>query len=227
MIQSQYIKNIGKFFPIDSQKELLKKTFTIIGCGGNGEYFADFLTRLGVKKIILFDGDKFEPSNRNRQIFYKLNCNKAAETANKLKEINSSIDIEYYDKYFDEKFLSNILNSDMIIYCADYLYPLKEAFKKIANIPILFQGITENNVGGIIFNKNKDELYRLIEKSKYSDLPQLKTNISQPACICALSAAIGCVEIIKYFTQENYQSDIWFKYNLLRGLEDDKYRETF
>lgn len=221
MIQDQYIKNIGKFFSEDNQKELLKKTFTIIGCGGNGEYFADFLARLGVKKIILFDGDYFEPSNINRQIFYKLDHNKAAETAHSLKQINPLVDIEYYEKNFNEKFLSNILNSDMIIYCADYLYPLKEAFRKIDNIPILFQGITENDVGGIIFDKNKEELYKLIEKSKYSDIPQLKTNTSQLACICALSAAICCLEIIKYFTQNNYQSDIWFKYNLLRGLNND------
>ena len=61
-------KNLGKNFNLQDQKILNNQIVTVIGCGGNGGYIIEFLARLGVKKLILFDGDNFELSNINRQI---------------------------------------------------------------------------------------------------------------------------------------------------------------
>ena len=215
-MNERYQKNIGLFITEEKQQLLFTKKFTIIGCGGNGEYFADFLVRLGVKQLILFDEDSFEFSNINRQIFYNSNKNKAIETATRLRNINPEVDIKSFPINFNENYLDIILNSDMIIYCGDYLYPLKESFLNINNIPILIQGITSTGIKGIIFKQNKYELLKLIDNSKYIDLPMNKINISQPAFMCALSAAFWCIQIIKYFTDKNYKTDRWIEYNLFK-----------
>lgn len=216
MINERYKKNIGNFISEQLQNTLLTKTFLIIGCGGNGEYFADFLIRLGVKKIILFDKDNFEYSNINRQIYYKINENKAKRTGEVLNNINPEVNIEFYEDNFDFNYIKQNNNIDMIIYCADYIYPLKDDLEKIINkkIPILFQGITNSQVTGTIFTyNNKKEFLNFIENNKYG-VPENLKNISQPAFLCALSASLGCTEIIKYFSNiENYPSNFWFQYN--------------
>lgn len=215
MIDERYLKNIGSFIPKEVQENLFSKTFLIIGCGGNGEYFSDFLSRLGVKKIILFDKDNFEYSNINRQIFYNINENKAKETAKQLINTNSNIKVEYYEDNFNYNYLHNIEDIDMIIYCADYIYPLKNDLIKLIekNIPILFQGITNDSVKGTIFTyKNKKQFINFIENNKYC-IPENLKNVSQPAFLCALSASLGCIEIIKYFSNiANYPINFWFNY---------------
>lgn len=213
MINERYIKNIGNFISEENQNNLLSKTFLIIGCGGNGEYFADFLIRLGIKKIILFDKDNFEYSNINRQIFYKFNENKAKRTAEILNTINPEVEIKFYQDNFNSNYIND--NIDMVIYCADYIYPLKKDLEKIIDkkIPILFQGITDTQATGTIFTyKNKRELSKFIENNKYC-IPENLKNVSQPAFLCALSASLSCIEIIKYFSDiENYPINFWFSY---------------
>ena len=55
----RYKNNIGTYLSEENQKELLNKTFAVIGLGGNGGYIAEFLARQGCKKMILIDFDLF------------------------------------------------------------------------------------------------------------------------------------------------------------------------
>ncbi len=47
-----------------------ESTALVLGCGGLGTGVAMGLCRMGVKKLILVDMDKVEPSNLNRQILF-------------------------------------------------------------------------------------------------------------------------------------------------------------
>lgn len=67
-MEERYKQNQDDIFTENLQNQLLTKTISIIGCGGQGGYIAEFIARLGVKAIYLWDGDKYERSNLNRQI---------------------------------------------------------------------------------------------------------------------------------------------------------------
>ena len=48
--------------------KLKDKSVLIVGCGGLGGYVIEELSRIGVGKLILVDGDVFSRSNMNRQL---------------------------------------------------------------------------------------------------------------------------------------------------------------
>ena len=109
-----YKKNLGKNFNLQDQKILNNQIVTVIGCGGNGGYIIEFLARLGVKKLILFDGDNFELSNINRQIGatqFTLGQNKAKIMADLVKKINPHIEVIYYEKYFNKQDVKKVIKS--------------------------------------------------------------------------------------------------------------------
>ena len=90
-MKERYRQNIGDRFPEEIQNVCLTKTVAIVGAGGIGGYIIEHFARLGVKKIIIFDGDNFELSNINRQRFCNLQTigkNKAEEAKEAIMNIN-------------------------------------------------------------------------------------------------------------------------------------------
>ena len=49
-------------------KQLNNAHVLIVGLGGIGSYAAEFVTRSGVGQMTLIDGDKFDETNKNRQL---------------------------------------------------------------------------------------------------------------------------------------------------------------
>ena len=102
--------------------DLLSKTIAVLGVGGQGGYIVEYLSRLGVKKIIIFDPDYFEESNLNRQRFCNmtsLHHSKAESSAMQAQEINPTIEIEYYMEAAGMKHLSVLQSCHFIFACAD------------------------------------------------------------------------------------------------------------
>src|SRR3989338_3423808 len=65
------------------QEKLTSATIVLIGAGGLGGEIGEGLVRKGAGKINIFDADVVEPSNLNRQFFFKENLykNKAISLA--------------------------------------------------------------------------------------------------------------------------------------------------
>ena len=83
----------------EGQKRLSKSSVAIIGCGALGSAAAQLLVRAGVGRIRVIDRDFVELSNLQRQILYneedvRSGHPKAIVCAEKLRKINSSIEIE-------------------------------------------------------------------------------------------------------------------------------------
>ena len=52
----------------EAVERLRKCRILVLGVGGVGGYAAEQLCRMGVGELVLYDGDKVDPTNLNRQI---------------------------------------------------------------------------------------------------------------------------------------------------------------
>ena len=99
----RYSRNI----PALSEAEcalLRTKTVAVIGCGGLGGYLIEFLARLGIGSIRCVDGDTFQESNLNRQLFSTvslLGVNKAEAAADRVKAINPDVQVTAIPVFLD------------------------------------------------------------------------------------------------------------------------------
>ncbi|HTL53851.1 MAG TPA: ThiF family adenylyltransferase, partial [Planctomycetota bacterium] len=81
------------------QERLGRATAAVVGLGALGTVSADFLARAGVGRLILVDRDCLEITNLQRQVLYteadaRERKPKAVAAAERLREVNSEIDIE-------------------------------------------------------------------------------------------------------------------------------------
>src|ERR1041385_2807703 len=84
---------------IEGQKKLLASCALVVGCGALGSVIANTLARAGVGKLRIVDRDFLELNNLQRQVLYDeedvaAGLPKAIVAQNKLKRINSQIEIE-------------------------------------------------------------------------------------------------------------------------------------
>ncbi|SFM82992.1 ThiF family protein [Pimelobacter simplex] len=54
----------------EADQRLRSATVTLVGAGGYGSWVSAILGRIGVRKLVLFDGDIVSPANLSRQILY-------------------------------------------------------------------------------------------------------------------------------------------------------------
>ena len=102
-MKGRYSRNIGMFTQSEMER-LLTKEVAIIGCGGLGGFAIEMVARLGVKKMIVVDGDVFEETNLNRQLLSKetnLGCRKAEAAKERIAKINSDIEVEAFSRRMD------------------------------------------------------------------------------------------------------------------------------
>lgn len=83
----------------DGQKKLMASRVTLCGCGALGTVLANHLVRGGVGFVRIIDRDFIEPSNLQRQVLFDeadvaANLPKAVAAANKLRAVNSHVEIE-------------------------------------------------------------------------------------------------------------------------------------
>lgn len=96
----RYIRQII-FPPLgeEGQRRLLDSSVAIVGCGALGSHIANTLTRAGVGHIKIVDRDYIELNNLQRQILFdeediERGLPKAIAAAEKLRKINSQVEIE-------------------------------------------------------------------------------------------------------------------------------------
>jgi molybdopterin/thiamine biosynthesis adenylyltransferase len=85
------------FLPAAEQTRLARASVLVLGVGGMGGAAVQSLVRAGVGRLAIADGDTFEASNLNRQLFATtrtLGRSKTAATRDALLEINPELTIE-------------------------------------------------------------------------------------------------------------------------------------
>ena len=92
-MEERYIRNLGALSE-DECARLRGKTVLVAGCGGLGGYLIEMLLRVGVGEIRAADGDCFEASNLNRQLYSApgvLGRGKAEAAAERAAAVNPDV----------------------------------------------------------------------------------------------------------------------------------------
>lgn len=123
--------------------KLREATVMVVGLGGVGAYAAEMLCRAGVGKMILLDSDRVNLSNKNRQLLAMdstLDKLKSEVLANRLKDINSKVELTIISEYLEENNIDKIFTVaqeggklDYLVDAIDTLAPKIELIKYCRN----------------------------------------------------------------------------------------------
>ena len=86
-----------------SSEKLSRSRAAVFGLGGVGGHCAEALVRCGLGSIALIDGDRFNITNLNRQLFSSsenLGLLKVREAARRLKSISPALEIQEYPFFY-------------------------------------------------------------------------------------------------------------------------------
>ena len=117
---NRYARHISlPSFGVEGQKKLRKSSVLCIGAGGLGSPCTMYLAAAGIGKLGIIDMDVVDESNIQRQILHGSNdigTKKIDSAKDTLQEINPYVNLELYDKAFDENNAELIAkNYDIII----------------------------------------------------------------------------------------------------------------
>lgn len=124
-------------------KSINSKSVLVFGLGGVGGSLVESLVRAGIGEVGIVDGDEYEITNINRQVFATrktLGMRKVDACEERLLDINPDLTIEKYDLFINEKNINEIDfdNYDYIVDAIDTisskLLIIKEAYQKDVKI---------------------------------------------------------------------------------------------
>jgi molybdopterin/thiamine biosynthesis adenylyltransferase len=198
---SRYERN----FPAFSQEDfaLIKKSSVcVIGCGGLGGYIIEMLARIGIGSLTLIDGDVFEVSNQNRQIFStekNLGTPKAKAAAARVKLINNEVETAYYHSFINEENGSKLIGKASLVMDALDNVParlLTQRLCKQKGIPMVHGAIGGWFAQLTTVFPDDDTISRLYSGEKDYDSKAL----GNPSFTPALAASIQVSEALKVIT---------------------------
>ena len=197
-MQDRYLRNI----PALSEEEcnlLHNKRVLIVGCGGLGGNLISILLRIGVGNLRIVDGDVFEPTNLNRQLFSSipaLGQNKARIAAQSASNINPDVHVDVIEEFFTEENAAVLLQDcDIVLDALDNIPSrrlLAFACEK-AGVPLVY-GAISGWVSQAAISLPGD---RLIETLYPQDIIiQDRSVLSFTPSLCASMQAALCVKLL-------------------------------
>lgn len=102
--------------------EISQKHVLVVGMGGVGSFCAEFLCRGGIGEMTIVDGDKVDPTNRNRQLPAMATTHgqpKAVLMAERLKAINPELKLHVINDFVTPEKVEEILQAATYDYIAD------------------------------------------------------------------------------------------------------------
>lgn len=196
-MKERYIRNIG-ILTKEEQHSLMSKSVCVAGCGGLGGNIIEELARMGVGHLRVIDEDIFEESNLNRQILSRegnLGCSKALEALDRVKNINSDVDIEAVEARISKDNCRDLIHGcTVVVDAVDNVETrlLLEAACEEEKVPFV-HGAIGSWCGQVAVSMPGD---RAIAKI-YGEEESGEEKPSSPAFIPAAVAAIQVAETIK------------------------------
>ena len=192
----RYARNLGSITR-QEQEQLRSRKVCVVGCGGLGGFLLEYLTRMGVGHITAVDGDRFDPTNLNRQILAtedNLGISKAAEAKNRLARVNSDVQVTAVEQFLTAENAAQILAGHHLVLDALDSIPHRLMLQRICRelqIPLI-HGAVEGWFGQVttVF-PGDDTLCRLYPGCSEETIPErgAATLSFAPAFIASVQAA--------------------------------------
>ena len=194
-MQDRYLRNIPALS--DEECRLLQtKRVLIVGCGGLGGHLISSLLRIGVGNLRIVDGDVFDPSNLNRQLFSSvpvLGQNKARIAAQSASNINPNVHVDVIEEFFTEENAAVLLQDcDIVLDALDNIPSrrlLAFACEK-AGVPLVYGAISGwvsqaaiSLPGDRLIDTLYPENITIRDKSVLSFTPSLCASMQAALCI--------------------------------------------
>lgn len=172
----------------------------IVGCGGLGGYILEMLSRIGIGKITIIDGDVFEKSNLNRQILATtktIGKIKVKEAGKRIFKVNPNVQITMIHDFLNEDNIDIIIKKfDVVIDALDSIKTRILLQKKCEeeNIPLV-HGAIAGWFGQVTTIMPGD---RTLDRLYPKDLNKgIETEIGNPSFTPGLVASLEVSEVIK------------------------------
>jgi molybdopterin/thiamine biosynthesis adenylyltransferase len=124
IVPERYARNM-RIFSLTDQATLLKARAAVVGLGGLGGAVTEILARMGVGRLTLIDGDRFEESNLNRQLLSTidhLGHSKAEAARRRVGQINPSVECTGAAEFLRPENAGGLLAAcDVVVDCLDNL----------------------------------------------------------------------------------------------------------
>ncbi|MGD8267221.1 MAG: HesA/MoeB/ThiF family protein [Desulfobacterales bacterium] len=124
VLPERYARNT-QTLSLSDQQTLAQSCAGIVGAGGLGGTVAEVLARIGVGRLRLIDGDRFEEHNLNRQRFAhtdNLGRNKARAGKTQIERINPAVEVTDLAVFLDASNADELIgDANVVIDCLDQL----------------------------------------------------------------------------------------------------------
>lgn len=113
----------------DGLKKLQNATVLVVGLGGVGSFAAEFLTRSGIGKMTIVDGDVVDITNINRQLpalHSTIDASKVDVVGNRLLDINPNLQLTKINEFLVPERMEEVIDAekfDYILDCIDSVTP--------------------------------------------------------------------------------------------------------
>ena len=223
--KERYSKNVNAF-SWDEVERVHQKKVCVAGCGGLGGYVCQTLARFGMGQITVVDGDVFNESNLNRQLFANdatLGRSKALVCKEQLALINPEVEVVCQQTMLDEKNAEKMLKGqDLVIDCLDTVpvrFLLMDWCERLG-IPLV-HGAIGGFYGQVANIFPGDRLLEWIYPAKESQGDGIEKELGNPGFTPQLVAAIQVSEGLKILAgKENYLRNALLHIDLLHNTMD-------
>jgi molybdopterin/thiamine biosynthesis adenylyltransferase len=187
------------------QEGLAQARVCVIGCGGLGGYNIEMLARVGIGHISAIDGDVFDVSNLNRQLYSDMDVigqGKADVAARRVHAFNPDITITPIKAFVSEENAKELLeNHDIIVDSLDNIETRKTVAKlcQQLNIPFVY-GAIAGWYGQVSTIMPGDQTLEKLYRSKVKSGAEKK--LGNPSFTPALIASMQVAEVVKILTQK-------------------------
>ena len=213
-METRYERNIPALCEEECAR-LRARRAAVIGCGGLGGHLIELLVRVGVGHLRVVDGDVFEPSNLNRQLYSApalLGCSKAKTAAERVRRVNPEIAVEAIDCFLTrENARALIAGCDAVLDALDSIESRRILAEACAaeKIPYIYGAVSGWVAQAAISMPADDLIARL-----YPDgaVLQSKSVLSFTPALCASVQAALCVKLL---TGRPVESGKLFYFDLL------------
>ena len=197
-MEERYLRNVPALTEAECAL-LRRKRVLIVGCGGLGGNLISIFSRIGIGSLRIVDGDVFEATNLNRQLFSEipvLGQNKARVAADRVTRINPGITVEAVEAFLTEENARELLQDcDIAVDALDNIPGrrlLAAAYEK-AGLPLVY-GAISGWVAQAAISLPGDKLVETLypEDTVVRD----KSVLSFTPALCASMQAALCVKFL-------------------------------